>query len=278
MNVPIKAAGAYLIVGKMDGGNTTRVILWDADTVIVKKNMDGGAYLYVADAVTGTPVSKANLEFFGYQQKWTGGNQFQMNIKEFAAATDEQGQAKVDQADNSFLWLITAKGDNGRFAYHGFGNLFNNQFYDPQYNQKKVFVITDRPVYRPGQTVKYKFWLGAAKYDQEGGSEFANLPFSVQLNNPRGEKVQEKKYQSDKFGGFDGEYTLPKDATLGVYAVGIENFGGGNFRVEEYKKPEFEVSVDAPADPVMLGEKISATIKAKYYFGARWLMPGCITR
>ncbi len=50
VSLPIKAAGAYLIVGKMDGGNTTRVILWEADTVIVKKAMDGGTYYYVADA------------------------------------------------------------------------------------------------------------------------------------------------------------------------------------------------------------------------------------
>ena len=46
------------------------------------------------------------------------------------------------------------------------------------------------------------------------------------------------------------------------------DIGGGNFRVEEYKKPEFEVTVEAPQEPVMLGEKITATIKAKYYFGA----------
>ncbi len=52
VELPIKTAGAYLIVGKMDGGNTTRVILWDADTVIVKKAMDGGAYYYVADAIS----------------------------------------------------------------------------------------------------------------------------------------------------------------------------------------------------------------------------------
>ena len=44
--------------------------------------------------------------------------------------------------------------------------------------------------------------------------------------------------------------------------------GGGHFRVEEYKKPEFEVKVEAPTEPVMLGEKIAATVKAKYYFGA----------
>src|SRR5690606_24512218 len=43
---------------------------------------------------------------------------------------------------------------------------------------------------------------------------------------------------------------------------------GGSFRVEEYKKPEFEVTVKAPTEPVMLGEKITASINAKYYFGA----------
>ena len=54
-----------------------------------------------------------------------------------------------------------------------------------------------------------------------------------------------------------------------VKQPGTENqLGGGSFRVEEYKKPEFEVTVDAPAEPVMLGEKITATIKAKYYFGS----------
>ncbi|VAX40318.1 alpha-2-macroglobulin domain protein, partial [hydrothermal vent metagenome] len=75
-------------------------------------------------------------------------------------------------------------------------------------------------------------------------------------------------------GGFDGEYKLPDDATLGQYYVQIQwdnkhrVGGGGRFRVEEYKKPEFEVTIDAPKEPVMLGEKITATITAKYYFGA----------
>src|SRR5262249_31538479 len=55
---------------------------------------------------------------------------------------------------------------------------------------------------------------------------------------------------------------------LGMYSLNIPNHGGGQFRVEEYKKPEFEVEVEAPKDPVRLGEKGTATIKAKYYFGA----------
>ena len=79
--------------------------------------------------------------------------------------------------------------------------------------------------------------------------------------------------QIRRFGGIAGEIELASDATLGVYQLRIIDpaargwiGGGGSFRVEEYKKPEFEVTVDAPTRPVMLGEKITATLKARYYF------------
>ena len=91
--------------------------------------------------------------------------------------------------------------------------------------------------------------------------------FTVEINNPKGDKVFTKEFTADAFGGYDGSFELPSDATLGVYRVFTPNHGGGSFRVEEYKKPEFEVKVDAPTTPVMLGEKVSATIKANYYFG-----------
>ena len=64
------------------------------------------------------------------------------------------------------------------------------------------------------------------------------------------------------------EYELPDECPLGVYYASIIDHGGGSFRVEEYKKPEFEVSVEAPKAPVKLGDKIAATIQAKYYFGS----------
>src|SRR5260370_21263908 len=59
---------------------------------------------------------------------------------------------------------------------------------------------------------------------------------------------------------------------LGVYQIrlwdGDRVVGQSSFRVEEYKKPEFEVTVEAPKEPVSLGEMVNATVKAKYYFGA----------
>ena len=67
VTIPVKKAGAYLITAKMKGGNESRIILWHADTAIVKKTLDNGSYFFVADAVTGQPIAKANLEYFGYE-------------------------------------------------------------------------------------------------------------------------------------------------------------------------------------------------------------------
>ena len=65
VTTPLQKAGAYLLTAKMDGGNTSRIVIWVADTAIVKKPLDGKTYYFVADAVTGKPVAKANVEFFG---------------------------------------------------------------------------------------------------------------------------------------------------------------------------------------------------------------------
>ena len=141
--------------------------------------------------------------------------------------------------------------------------------YDSQdYNQVKAFVITDRPVYRPEQNVEFKVWIRRATYDEEDSSQFAHQSFHVEIHNPKGEKVYTETLTADNYGGIAGKFELPADATLGQYYLQVVNHGGGSFRVEEYKKPEFEVTVDAPKEPVQLGEKITATIRAKYYFGS----------
>ncbi|QOV92365.1 alpha-2-macroglobulin [Humisphaera borealis] len=277
--MPVKDAGAYLVTAKMENGNTTRVVVWVADTAIVKKQLDGGTYLFVADAVTGSPLPKTNVSFFGYQQIWRGndGKKYEININEFAENTDADGQVVISQEkmQPGFGWLIQANGEKGRHAFIGFTNIWGgSRAYDYEYNMNKAFTVTDRPVYRPEQTVKFKTWIGQAKYDAEGKNAYADKNIAIQVLDPRGEKLIEKTYTTDQFGGFEGEIPLAKGATLGNYAIQIVNYpdiqayGGNTFRVEEYKKPEFEVKVDAPTEPIMLGEKITATIKANYYFGA----------
>ena len=271
VTTPLQKAGAYLVTARMEDGNTSQIVVWLSDTVIVKKPLAGKTYCYVADAATGKPIPKANVEFFGYRQRQVGNtNRYTVDTTNFAEFTDADGQVMVGSQDeqNQYQWVITARTNKGRFAHLGFTNIWNAQYYDQEYEATKVFTITDRPVYRPKQTVKFKFWVRHAKYDQEEESSFANQSFMVEIHNPQGEKVLEKQYQADAYGGFDGEYELPVDAQLGMYQIFVVNQGGGSFRVEEYKKPEYEVTVTAPTEPVMLGEKITASIEAKYFFGA----------
>lgn len=270
---PLSKAGAYLVTAKMADGNVSKIVVWIADTAIVKKPLEQGTYLYIGDAASGAPIGKANVELFGYRQDHLGNKrprQFRTLTKNFAEFSSAEGGVTLDpkQMPNEYNWLITARTREGRLAYLGFTGVWYGGRYDEEYNQTKVFVITDRPVYRPKQKVHFKFWVGQAKYDAPDESPFAGKTFKLELHNPQGEKIVEREFTADQYGGFDGEYELPEDAGLGVYQVAIPNLGGSSFRVEEYKKPEFDVTVDAPSEPVMLGDKVTATINAKYYFGS----------
>ncbi|MEA1951526.1 MAG: MG2 domain-containing protein, partial [Planctomycetota bacterium] len=275
---PLVSAGAYLLTAKMDDGNTSKIILWINDAALVEKSLAERNLYYLADSRSGRPIANANLEFFGFKMRHRRNNNYEINIQNFAEHTDKNGQVITDarQQPRGYQWLITARGSKGRFAYLGFSNVWYGRYYDREYKATKVYTITDRPVYRPKQKVQYKFWIRHAQYDQPDMNYFADKPFTVEIHNPKGERIVEKKCTTDEYGGITGELELPEDVLLGVYRLNIKRPpgtrfrgpNGGTFRVEEYKKPEFEVTVEAPKDPVALGETITATIRAKYYFGS----------
>ena len=117
-----------------------------------------------------------------------------------------------------------------------------------------------------------KFWARTAKYDLGDVSLHANKRCTVEIHHQSDGKVHEvKNLRTDEFGGVELDYVLPADARLGQYYVHLKgDVPGGSvqFRVEEYKKPEFEVTIKAPTKPVRLGEEIEAEVIATYYHGA----------
>lgn len=275
VSTSLQKAGAYWVTARMQDGNTTHMVLWVADTAIVKKPVAGKTWLYVGDAVTGAPIERANVEFFGFRNRHIEGRRFAVDTKNFAEFTDAGGQIQLpfQPETDQFQWLIVARtaavaGKPARLAYLGYSHIWQAQRNETTYREDKGYFISDRPVYRPAQTVKFKFWFAQARYDAPNKSPFANSKQHLVLYGPTGDKLLEKDFTCDEFGGFDGEYALPSDARLGVYQVQVSDRWGGNFRVEEYKKPEYEVTVEAPTEPVMLGDKVTATVTARYYFGA----------
>lgn len=274
ITTPLQRAGVYLVTARMEGGNTCAIIVWIDDTVLVKKTLADKILYFVADARTGEPVPQAQVDLFGWRMvQIQGKNQYRLEHKALTFRSDGDGQVQVPQTEvagspeGNYQWLASARTAEGRVAHLGFSNLWYYGRPAGPEEQQKVYTITDRPVYRPGGSVRFKFWVAQTRYDQSGPSAYAGQTFAMEIHDPQNNKVFARSFKADSYGGFDGTFELPSDAPLGAYQIYIPDKGGGSFRVEEYKKPEFEVSVDAPSKPVMLGEKVSATIKANYLFG-----------
>ena len=280
---PFKEPGAYLVEGRFEGGNKTRALLWLESLVIVKTNQKDAGHYFIADAVTGAPVAGATVRFFGYTMEWgrpglLNREKHVYRFKDFQAISDEHGQVRVtDIKVNEYQWLTRASTADGRLAYLGFEGLYFHDDRSRFDEQQRLYSITDRPVYRPGQEVKWKAWARVVGYDPKlNTNKFAGSSIKVTIHDPHGEKVLEKTFKADDSGAINDSITLGDEAALGQYGIQFVwnralrddvYLGQHQFRVEEYKKPEFEVKVEAPEKPVALGDTFEVNVKADYYFG-----------
>jgi len=282
LETPLDQAGAYWVEGRFEGGQTIRALLWIEGLTIVETKQPTGSHYFICDAVTGEPVPKAAVSFFGYEQKWKppvfSGQRpgYQYNFSEFQRTTDAQGVIKMDHLmlPENYQWLLTARDAAGRMAFLGFER---SSFYGSPPDDTaspRIYAITDRPVYRPGQEVNWKFWARKVGYDPKlDTNAYAGHECQVTITNQRNEKVLEKTYRADESGAVEDMLKLADNATLGSYLIAIAfdkkvgPWGSHSFRVEEYKKPEFEVKVLAPGKPVALGDSFEFNITAGYYFG-----------
>ena len=285
VTAPIKKPGAYFITARASADATpVSVVVWVADTVLVRKPTQGGTLYAVLDASSGKPIVGASVQLLGYRliaerKRNRKGPRGRIETRQLEEATNDDGLVEVplDTPDGkqAYRWLAKATTVDGRLAFLGFDTLWGRHRPAVPPKDTKTFLVTDRPVYRPEHTVEFKAWIARPDYRfaatddaNEEPSEFAHKAFQVELRDARGESVWKQQLTANAYGGIVGNYTLPTDATLGQYWINIVGFGGGNFRVEEYRKPEFEVTVEAPQKPTRLGEPFEATIRAKYYFGS----------
>ena len=265
-------AGDYLLMIAAKGGNRIHSILRVQRLAVVKESFaakDGGGELYVVDAELGTPVKNAKVEAFVYDAVANKDRKFE--YKDIGPRfTDENGYAKIPEiGGRDHYGYITITSPDG--ALEVIGSYWNNycKVYSSQ-DRRRGVIITDRPAYRPGDTVKYKLWMRNGGYGDLKSLE--GVKISLRIIDPMWDELSEKNFTLDKFGGLAGEFKIPDDAKLGEYAMSTYEEGRydairSTFRVEEYRKPEFEVSVDTPKNAPMLGEKVSATVRAKYLWG-----------
>lgn len=270
IDLPFTGSGCYLVTAAMDDGNVSRSVIWIADLALTEKTIPGSHLWFVADAGTGQPVANATVTFFTASIA-TGEKPARIITHETAEKTDENGLI-VHPIDNQrsphgALTIVTAP--DGRMAYQGFDQLWGEPIGSPRHDQANAYFITDRPVYRPGQTMRYAVWFGQAHYDDHTQPDFSGKLVTVTIRNPRGEAVAAHDMVIDGNNSVSGELALDDNALLGIYGIEASGFPGSiGFRLEEYKKPEYEVTVETPKNAVPLGDTAEIIVSAQYYYGA----------
>ena len=278
LSIPTKKSGVYLISAELEDGVTAHTVIWIDSLTLVKKDIKDGELYYVADSVTGNPVADVKLEFLGFDEVRRKNDdkerRYDILTKSATRISGKDGTVfiKNGEMDNKYQWMVRAKSDKGQ-AFFGFGRINSYIRNHGTLSNTKAFGITDRPVYQPKQKVFGKFWHRQASYELKDVSTYAGTQYTVHIHAPDNAEVYKKNLlTADAYGGVQYSYDLPEDAKLGSYRIilkrGNSHIGSHHFRIEEYKKPEFEVAVDAPKDAVKLGEKFTATVKANYYHGA----------
>ena len=270
VSIPISKEGLWVVEVKPPEGGASLALVMLESTAVVIKNTSAGELLWVVDADTGHPVANAEVEVFEYWNQWD--QKLRKSIQHHAiqnAKTDRSGTSKIKVTGPRQRLITVRKGK--RLAYAGDGYYWH---YSTSVSLRPDvgLVLTDRPVYRPEHRVELRLWARRRDKGQYMPAT-AVKKLRLEIRDPKGQVVMDKTMDADASGGATFFYQLPKDAPLGLYGMAVKadgrriQLGGHQFRVEEYKAPEFEVKVSVGDGPAKLGEKIPIEISAHYYFG-----------
>ena len=216
---------------------------------------DGTLELVVVDAVSGQPVSEAEVTI--YTEKG-GGYSPQQTYQ-----ADKQGTLKLDFLNSNKYWYNAhTAADNAMPIL----NLWKNDYYYKESKRKEVLqLFTDRSIYRPGQTV----YVSGLAYEMEKDSTrvLADKKYTVSLydaNNNETGKVEVRTYG---FGSFSGQFVLPSPCLTGYFSLRAADTSV-SFKVEEYKRPTFDVTFEPVKVEYQVGDSIEVVGMAKTFAGA----------
>ncbi|MCX8062657.1 MAG: MG2 domain-containing protein, partial [Anaerolineales bacterium] len=132
----------------------------------------------------------------------------------------------------------------------------------------KVYLYTDRPIYRPGQTVYLRAIVRQAFNARYTLPEIASLP--LRLLNPNGQEIATLSLPISEFGTASGEFSLPSDAQPGTYSIDspLAEYQSVYFEVATYRKPQIELTFDVEQEHLQAGESLTARLSARYFFDA----------
>ncbi|MGD0892388.1 MAG: MG2 domain-containing protein [Terracidiphilus sp.] len=257
-------SGVYLIEAT-DGTYKAYTVAIVTSIAIVERASNGQANLYVADRKTGAPIEKANVSLWANSQQQSRGQTGSDGLASLAMTASVAGPNLTTggpQPEN--VWILARHGSDAALV-----TPWSYTFAAAPAMDLTAFVYTDCPVYRPGHTVHIKAVIRREKDDALLLPEDRTLQLKV--TDPDNKAVLTKDLPVSAHGTIAVDLDLASDAGLGYYSAAIlkngQFFGNGNFYVEEYKKPEYQVTVKPAVQRTLQGNAIQATIEARYFFG-----------
>ncbi len=232
--------------------------------------------LYAVNALTGLPAKDARID--GFKRKNWGEPE---KISRYTGADGRSAEtAEVSliypSHENYSLDPLALLKDS--YAYLQYPSAFNFSVQPPI----KLFIETDRPIYRPGHEMRVKITAviktaGLVRQSSSGGEYrvYAESAVTAVVSDPNGGEIFRKELRTGKMGSASFKFTIPDKGLLGQYNISASlpgfsnNFTGyGSVRVEEYKRPEFEITIKKDTASLHYGKPAKIEGKALYYFGS----------
>ena len=235
---------------------------WVSDLALVIRTRNGEGVVegFVLNAVTGEPLADATV------RAWQRTNNGQLTA--------------IAPTQTNMNGLFRFEGDQRNAmvfhaVHHGQALSSINQYYSYRNNNpprpfERTMFFTDRALYRPGQTIHYK---GICLAVDQQGDNYQTIPgrnLTVIFQDANGKEIERLPHKTNDYGSFSGSVTAPRDRLMGRMAIRVDGApeGATQVSVEEYKRPKFQVAVEAPKEAARLNDEVKLQGKATAYTGA----------
>ncbi len=217
---------------------------------------DDNTEILVFNRTTGEPFH--NMEVTTYYEKYNSTLKYNQKVYK----TNENGIIYVPHNNTYEQLVLEVDNEQGRLKTKQY-NYYNRNQHKLQ-TEERVCFFTDRAIYRPGQTVYFKGIIIKSGY--KTNEILANKKVEVTIKNRNWEDVNKMTFTANEYGSFAGSFVLPLGELSGNYSINCLN-SRHYISVEEYKRPQFEVLIDAPKDSYKLNEKVSINGSVLAYSG-----------
>lgn len=260
-NLPL---GAYLMEVTSDntGIAPQRELFYVSNLAVMIQQLPDDRHRYVVvNATDGQPVPGAKIVLYdrNYDDK-TGKFKRVIHAR---MTTDDQGEAYFKNVDgNVLIYTSTDKFAPAKDIY-----LSRARYYEKKDDEVKYQLFTDRAIYRPGQKVHATAVSYIVKKGLDASVPGKSMELKFILRDTNWKQVAEQKATTDEYGTASVDFELPQGGQTGMYHVSVNNRANSSFRVEEYKRPTFEITFPKVNEKYNWGDTVVVKASAKTYAG-----------